>query len=303
MKRKIPLLLPALALALMLAPPPLSAQQQQDAPKPGPDPGGGFDAGPTPAQPQRPTLADARFDVEFVDTPVPEACTYVADIVEDLTGDPINIVISPEAEDIVLPKMHLRRITFEQFVSFINRIGGADALQSGGGAFGSMDAGGGMPIPHTGPSFGIAEANGIWYFWAEKETEKAPAEPPEEKVELLTRVFPLDGDTEAILALIEEALSESRRHGKKPEPTLKFHEPSGTLIATGSVEDLQLIDDVVRVMEMRESKLQKSKADAGIHYMEQELERLRGHLVSDHPAIIELEKRLEGAIAERLQKR
>lgn len=208
------------------------------------------------------TFETLYFDFDLPETPAPDALDYIIDVMLEAGANPLNIVFSKEAEEIRLPSMELRQITFSQFVSFINRIGGAK--RAGAVTSDPFAGGGGPPVfpPHSGPRFGISEEDGIWYFWAEKTepNEGAPVAAGgmgmdggkvEAKPALETMVYALDGETEIVLGLIEEALAETRRHLERPEPSLKFHEPSSTLIVSATLGDLQMIEEVIQVMANR----------------------------------------------------
>ena len=302
------------------------------------------------------TLETLRFDVEFIDTPPSEAFTHIGEVLEGAGLDPLNIVYSRGADDIALPAMRLRQITFLQFVSFINRIGGERAMASGGGmadagfgmASGSGAEGGGMGFstvasdfpPHSGPRFGLSEEQGIWYFWVEETAKNSKPDGGvdggdmdmeggggEVKSALETMVFALDGETEIVLGLIEEAIAETRRHLDRPEPSLKFHEPSSTLIVTATIEDLRMIEEVLRVMDNRlemerkverelagsrladenrilrerlselvsaeaERKKAVSAAEEKVKYLQRELDVARDSYDDEHPAILNLKKQL-----------
>lgn len=258
-----------------------------------------FGADPVPHQPAivapYSPLDEIRFDVDLDETSAPEAFQFIAMRVEELGADPLNIVYSKTAEAIVLPTMALRQITFAQFVSFINRIGGSPASSDD-----PFSAGEGRFMPeHTGPRFGITEADGIWYFWAEQSIDEkryafegnfeddlvaagpAGGMPPglsNPASQKITRVFALEGNAEVTLGLIEEAVKETQSHSQRPEPSLKFHEPSSTLIASGSIEDLEMIDDVIRVMLDRENNKQMQESELLVSEMAEQIKALRQEL-------------------------
>ena len=53
---------------------------------------------------------------------------------------------------------------------------------------------------------------------------------------------------------------------ERPEPSLKFHEPSSTLIVTGSMADLSMIEQVISVMVIRstQQRVQEEQSEANL---------------------------------------
>lgn len=164
----------------------------------------------------RPFDIEPRFDLNLVDPTIGEISDYLAEAVST-PENPLNIVVAPEAKDIVLPSMKLRQITFKQLVSFINQIGETEKTNQ----------------------FMIMDNGGIWYFWAQSKAKKRDAK---------TMVMHLGKDPDTALNLIDETLRVTNRNYV---PSLKFHEPSQSLIATAEEEDLRLIMEVVSQVEKR----------------------------------------------------
>lgn len=179
---------------------------------------------------------EIRSDISFFNVNAGTAMTQLA---ERFSSElhPLNIVVAPEAKDIVLPDMKLKQVSFDQIASFLNQIGGAMVAKGndddpfGGGSPSPV-----MPLRPAGERFGLTLSAGIWYFWSDKSFAV------KQKAELLTMVMYLGSEAEMILSLIDEALSSKKRDYS---PVLKFHKPTQSLIATADEPDLTLIDRAV----------------------------------------------------------
>lgn len=177
---------------------------------------------------------------------------------------PLNVVVAPEAEDIVLPEMRLKNITFTAFADFINGIGNE------------------MEVTRK-RKFGIDQKGEVWYFWAEPSAEDSLGK------ETIVESLPKDAD--ATLGLIEAALGSE---GLRPMPEIKLHEPTNTLIARGSRVDLRLISLIVDQAKRPEVSSALKKKDAAIEQLQKDLanvnEQWQSKLrIADRERQIELE--------------
>ncbi len=175
-----------------------------------------------------------RFDISASDVTVEQLCELLRQKSEAFVPPegtkhlPLNIVVAKEAEDLTLPDMKLRQVSITQFASFINQIGERQPKNK---------------------QFGISSSHDIYYFWADTESAQ--------KEKLETTVFDLAEDAEEALGLIEEALG---LHARVYRPTLKFHEPSQSLIVTANAQDLRLISKVVSLIGSRRNAQLKGQA-------------------------------------------
>ncbi|MCB1100294.1 MAG: hypothetical protein KDN22_32310 [Verrucomicrobiae bacterium] len=144
-----------------------------------------------------------------------EACAFFREKLST-EDNALNVVVAPEAENVVLPDMNLRHITFAGFADFINGIGNE------------------MEVPRA-QRFGINQGDDVWYFWAEPNKDSGS-----ERTETIVRSLPKD--VEGTLGLIEAVID--AKSGSSL-PVLKLHEPTHTLIATGTRDSLSLVSDII----------------------------------------------------------
>ena len=248
-------------------------------------PSGGEDDPFAPGPPPPPAV---KFDVEFLDMNARDAFEFIAHIVSEKQKQPLNIVVSKEAADLVLPDMILKQITFDQFVAFINEIG-SDR---------------GSPV-----AFSMSEAGNIWYFRTDKRSAEiidpfasdgAGYASTNEVQKISTSIFPLEGEVDATLGLIEETIKQTHQNSKIPDPTIKFHEPSQTLIVTASPTDLALIQEVILSINIRQeqkSEVKKSEeTNKSIQRLSAENEALKAQLDAIRTEAIATIDRLEAGL-------
>lgn len=221
----------ALAISLWL---PFTALQAEDP----------FAPAPMPREP--------KFDLELIEPTIPQLCNYLIDRAST-PDNPINIVVTPEAENLRLPTLKLRRVTFKQVTDFVSQLG--ESRPTG--------------------QFSISNRGGIHYIWARKPQTK-----------LVTSVLHLGDGAEAALGLIDETLAVTPR---EYQPSLKFHEPSQSLIVTANADDLRLISEVVSQIEKRQRGAEAAEVEAQLAHSQDELAAVQE---SQRQMMIEYETRL-----------
>jgi hypothetical protein len=195
------------------------------------------------------TVEEIRFDLD-VPQGRPDALVKA---IEKASGMPLNVIIASEHANTVLPPMKLRDVTVPQVFYALTRA--SERVRSVATGYYTTQGGGRQAQYQTQKStYGFRSNDepptqrSIWYFYVDN-----PPEPP--KVDDLSprsqcRFWQLEPylerfKIEDITTAIEtgwEMLGRSNPDSKK----LSFHKDTKLLIAVGTPDELQVVDDVLR---------------------------------------------------------
>jgi hypothetical protein len=219
-----------------------------------------------------PAIAEKRISLSIDAMPIDE----LPPILDKALGVPVNLIIPPEASGVILPRLKLHQITVPELF---------EALQM------ASSPSGAEPLYRFEPASG-----NIWIF----KTTIVPAGPGAQ-AQTAVQVFALEPylknlKVEDVTTAIETAAQTGSSHERKPN--LKFHEETKLLIASGSPEQLGVVQSVLTALSSSvQSKQEKETATA--------LENARAQLKSQAvTAEVKLEavqqenKRLEARAAE-----
>ena len=176
-----------------------------------------------------------RFDVDFKGGP-PKA---LVEAVEKAAKEPVNVIIPEEHKDFVLPPLRVRNVTVPELFSALTAASHKTETRYQGNSFQRVTVAHGFRTYDR-----SAHPGAIWYFYVEDPggtpTPPQPApqcrfwnlEPYLEKLKV-----------EDITTAVETGW---KMLGVNPLPKLTFHKDTQLLVVVGQLDQLKLVDDVLR---------------------------------------------------------
>jgi hypothetical protein len=227
---------------------------------------GGQPAQPPPQQqqppPQRQRPEQAALPVIDLSFPGGTVLDYVAALRK--ANPEANIVVDPEAAQIAMPPVTLRRVTVPAALAVLQRRSvndGRTVIE--------------LSLEEV-PSFSPEERP---TYQVQARTSGAGRAPPpirSTKVWTVSRLLGGDITSRKLLSAVETALEVV---GSEPKPDVRFHEDTGLVIARGSAEQIEAIADVIDQLSRSLKARQEAEAQdcaKKIAVLEQEIIELRG---------------------------
>src|SRR5215510_3496194 len=176
--------------------------------------------------------------------------------IETSSGQPLNAIIPAEFADVKLPALKMRQVSVDDLFKGLELASQRTVTY----ATGTMGFGAQRQYATARTAAGFRRIRNVWVFFHEK-----PAIPEEAQASRFYHLEPYL-KTYKVGDIITAIRTAWKMLGETKEPTLSFHEETKLLIAVGSQEQLQVIDDALAALrpgpERRDPQWAEAKPDA-----------------------------------------